>query len=841
MNLKEIFKPLLPHILVIVAFVALSFAYFSPLLEGKDLPQMDNTHAKGVSKELNDFEKANPGQESLWTNSLFSGMPSYQIKGGKVFNIFHFLQRVFRLEVLPYTTVSILFIYLLGFYVLLISLKLDIWLSFAGALGFAFASFNFIVIGAGHLLQAYAIAYMAPVVAGVLLIYNKKYWQGAIITILGLGLEVSYNHPQIVYYLFFIVLVIVAVKFIYSILEKQLKGFFIASAILAGSALLAVLPNISNLWTTSEYSKYSIRGASELTAKSEKKESGLDRDYALAWSYGVPETFTVLIPNFQGGGSGGFDEKSETVKTLRNIGVQGAERIAQSLPAYWGDQPFTSGPVYFGAIICFLFIFSLFIVKGPEKWWLLAATILSIVLAWGKNFPLITDLFFYHFPMYNKFRTVSMILVIANITVPLLGFLGLKEMYEGKVNKDQGLKALKYSIGIVGGLILLFALVPGMFFSFSSSSDSTIVEQLKASKWPQDIINQLLGAMQSDRESMLRSDAFRSLFFVLVAGCLIWAYNAKKLKNVWFASLLAFFILIDMWQIDKRYINDKEFVSKKQAENPFVLSAADEFIKKDVDPDYRVLNLSQNVFNDAYTSYFHKSIGGYHGAKLRRYQDLIDRYLGSNVRALQQLIYAGTSADSIRLYLRSMPVINMLNTKFIIYNPEAMPIINFNALGNAWFVRDYNLVGNADEEISALGNFDPSGTAIIDKRFEPSISGLPQHGDSVQGSITLKQYKPNDLVYESKSPKNQLAVFSEIYYEKGWIAYIDNKPSPILRANYVLRSLMIPAGQHKIEFKFDPESFKTGKRVAYASSIAVILVVCGAFGKWVYSLKKKEK
>ncbi|MDP4188179.1 MAG: YfhO family protein [Bacteroidota bacterium] len=846
-QLQDLLKPLLPHILIGVLFIVISFVYFSPLMEGKELTQMDNIHAQGMSQELINFEKTHPGQDSRWTNSMFGGMPAYQIKGGPNHNVYLFFQRVLRLN-LPYTTVAIVFTLLLGFYILLLTLNVDKWISFAGALAFAFASYNFIIIGAGHITKAYAIAYMAPVIAGILLTYKKKYLAGGIFTAIALGIEISCDHPQILFYLFLTILLLVVVYFIYAIKEKELKNFFIASAILACSATLAVLPNTSMLWTTWEYGKESIRGKTELTQKkavdqqaNQQQSSGLDKDYALAWSYGKAETFTLLIPNFQGGGSEGFDEKSETYKTLQQAGVQSPENISRQLPAYWGEMPFTSGPVYFGAIVCFLFVLGLFLVKGPAKWWLLVVSILSIVLSWGKNAPMVTDFFFYHFPLYNKFRTVSMILVIANFAVPLLGFLALRDIFTNKIEKKKVIKALKYSLGIVGGITLIFALMSSLFFNFTSSQDTALSQQLKSSGWPDNLISQLLNAMQADRASMLRSDAWRSLIFILLGGGLIWAYVSKKIKSAWFTGALALLMLVDLWPIDKRYLNNDNFVTKRVAKNTFERSTADEFILKDTDPDYRVLNITRNPFTDGYTPYFHKSIGGYHGAKLRRYQDLIDGPLTRDIMALQQTLTGKVSQDTLAMVLHQLPILNMLNTKFIIYNPDAMPIINFNALGNAWFVKQYKLVNNADEEYAGLNNFDPSSQAIIDKRFKEVVSAIPESSaDTTKGTIKLLSYLPNDLVYESKSTKPQLAVFSEIYYAEGWNAFLDGKPVQHCRADYVLRAMPVPAGKHNIEFKFQPKSYDYGQKIALASSSLVVLLLLGLIGKMVYDKRKES-
>ncbi len=670
MNLKNILKPVLPHALIILGFIALSYAYFNPILLGKSLPQMDDIHSKGISHELVEYEKQHPGEHPMWTNSLFSGMPAYLIKGGPTFNIYSQLQRVIRLS-LPYTTIAIMFLLLLGFYLLLISLKVNKYLSIAGAIGFAFASFNIMIIGVGHITEAYAISFVPMVVAGFLMLFNKKYLAGGLLTIFSLGIEISFSHPQITYYCLLIILILFVVKFIYAFIEKDVKHFLIVACISGLALLLAILPNIVNLWTTYEYGKYTMRGGSILTQKdAEKKSTGLDKDYALSWSYGISESFSVLVPEIMGAGVKGFKENSETAAELQKDGLNEPERIAASLPVYWGDLPWTDATIYFGAIICFLFIFGLFVVKGADKWWILSAAILSFVLAWGKNFPLVTNIFFNHFPGFNKFRTVEMILVIANFAFPLLGFMALKNLIENKINKEEALKALKYSVIIIGGLLLIFILIPGWFFSFSGSGDNSLTQQLRASKWSGDMINGLISAMKDDRKSILQSDALRSLFFVAVSVGLIWALINKKINTIIFSFAIALFILIDMWMVDKRNLNNDSFVSKSDYQNQFVESTADASILKDPDPDYRVLNLTQSPFNDAFTSYFHKSIGGYHGAKMRRYQDLIEGPISNNIIQLQTVFQSKPTTEKLFESMKMLSTLNMLNTKYIIYNPE---------------------------------------------------------------------------------------------------------------------------------------------------------------------------
>ncbi|MGB9747393.1 MAG: YfhO family protein [Bacteroidales bacterium] len=834
----EILKPFREHIIILLAFVAISFLYFSPIFEGKQLRQMDYEHALGMSKELVDFEKTHPGEYSLWTNSMFGGMPAYQIKSGPVNNIYLGLQRFFRFG-MPYTTVAILFILLAGFYLLLVSLKMNRWICIAGALGFAFASYNIIIIAAGHISKAYAIGYFPLVFAGIFMIFRGKPYAGAIITAIALGIQISCNHPQITYYLFLSVLVYLVFELIYAVRGKLMKEFIRASVFLGIAAVLALLPNITSLWITYEYGKDTIRGPSELV-KDQPGTSGLDKDYALAWSYGKSETFTLLVPNFKGGGSEGFGVNSETAKVLRDAGVKDAAQIAASLPSYWGEQPFTSGPVYFGAVICFLFLLGLFIVPAKYKWWLVAASVLSILLSWGKNFEWFTDLFFYYFPMYNKFRTVSMILVIANFAFVLMAAFTLRELIQENLNRKKLLRSLQYSFYITVGLLLVFIVFPGFFFDFQSASDQNLFARLSAAGWPQDIINRLSSAMADDRASMLRKDAFRSLVFIALAAGSAWAFLANAIKAKYFLPGMIILILIDLWAVDKRYLNNDMFVRQNAAKNVFKPSKADEYILSDKDPDFRVLNLTRSVFNDGYTPYFHKSVGGYHGAKLRRYQDVIDSCLSREIAILQNGLSRISSFDQINALLENLPMINMLNTKYIIYHPDSPPLENTKRLGNAWFANNYTLVNGASEELAASCNQNSPHVPAVDQQFSDQLKAL-ESADTLNGpdSILLLHYQPNQLTYKASARSNRLAVFSEIYYSKGWEAYLDGKKTNYLRANYILRAMVIPAGEHEIEFRFEPRSFYMGRRIALAGSVLIVLLVLGV-GFYQIRFKKNQ-
>lgn len=805
------FRQALPYLSAIVIFIVISLTYFSPLLEGKKLKQQDITQFKGMSKEIVDFRDAT-GQEALWTNSMFGGMPAYQISVKYKGNVLRYVDQLMQLY-LPQPA-GMVFLYMIGFFILLLVLKVDKWLAIAGAIAFAFSSYLFIIFEAGHNSKAHAIGYMAPVLAGIILTYRGRYLAGGILAAIALSLELLTNHLQITYYLMLIAGVFVITELISSIRGKQLPGFAKATGMLIIASIFAVATNITNIWATYEYGKETIRGKTELTSEKSNRTSGLDKDYATGWSYGKMETFTLLIPNFNGGSSqGALSETSNTYKALKanNVDDNQAQKIIKALPLYWGTQPGVAGPVYIGAIIMFLFVFALFAVDNKFKWWLLAATILSILLSWGKNFMPLTNFFMHYVPGYNKFRAVSMTLVMAEFCIPLLAVLGLQKVFSGEIDKKKLLKYLYYSLGIAGGISLFFALVGSSIFDFISPSD----EQYK-SYFP----DWLIAAIREDRAAILSADAFRSLAFILLAGAAIWAMINEKIKMPVFFTALILLILVDMWSVDRRYLNNDSFVSKRVDAVPFQPSLADQIIMKDKDPDFRVFNQTVgNPFADASTSYFHKSLGGYHGAKLRRYQELIDYQLSKG----------------------NMNVYNMLNTKYFIVpdqkGGQPQMQINMQALGNAWFVNNAHMVNNADEELNALTDFVPNETAIYDKRFENQVKGHFISKDTL-GKISLTDYKPNHLVYKSETTKEQLAVFSEIYYKDGWNAYIDGKPAPYFRADYVLRAMIVPAGNHVIEFKFEPQIYKTGEKISLASSILLVLLAIGGIG---LMIKKKSE
>jgi len=814
-----------PIVSAIVIFFSISVVYFTPVIQGKVLEQHDMMVWKGASKEAADFKKET-GENTLWTNSMFSGMPTYLINNlsdGNQLKLIHRTINFFG----ALKPLSFLFLYLLGFFIALLAFGVNPWLSIVGALAFAFSSYFFIIIQAGHLTKAYAIGYMAPIIAGIYLAFNKKQLWGTILMAFFLSFQLLVNHLQITYYTFLIILVFGVSQVVNSIKEKQMRAFLKSMSYLTVGALLAIGTNFLSLSTVYDYGKDSIRGPSELTSEMHNKTSGLDKDYATGWSYGIFESLNVMVPNLMGGASqSDLGTKSETYKALKTMGQPNAKQIVKKMPTYWGDQPFTSGPTYIGALVVFLFVLGLFVVKGQLKWWLLTATVLSFMLAWGKNMMWFTDLFLDYFPGYNKFRAVSMTLVMAELTIPLLGILGLQRIISGDFDSQKIKKQLLYALSITGGVILLLILaLPSSSSAFVSASDTSIFGQNQV----------LLDAIRADRASLFRVDALRSLFFIIVGALAVWLFITKKIKQPVLLLVLALAIIIDLWTVDKRYLNNDSFVRESQTKNQFQPSVADKSILQDKSESYRVLNISVSTFNDATTSYFHKSIGGYHGAKMRRYQELISHYLAPEVQLFGAALQNSATQASVQQALSNMQMVNMLNGKYIIYNPKAPAIPNSFANGNAWFVSDYRIVDNADEEIAALSGIDTKRTAIIDKRFKDRITDFTKDESA---KIDLVSYAPNYLVYQSEAKSNQMAVFSEIYYDKGWIAYIDGKEVPYYRANYVLRAMNIPAGKHKIEFKFEPAIYSTGIVVGIISSILLLLLFASGF---VYDKIKANK
>jgi hypothetical protein len=750
---------------------------------------------------------------------MFGGMPAWQISVEYKANLMRYIDKVVTLG-LPYPA-NYVFLYFLGFFVLLLVLRVNPWVSLAGAIAFALSSYFFIILGAGHTSKAHAIGYMAPVLAGIILAFRGKYWQGALLTAIALALEIKAGHLQITYYLLILIIVYGIFKLVEAIQQKQLPGFFKATGFLLIAALLATLTHSTNLWATYDYGKDSMRGTPELTNDQSNKSSGLDKDYITAWSYGIGETWSLMIPNAKGGASGLIGKNKALDKADRNY----RQSISQQ-STYWGDQPGTSGPVYVGAIVLFLFVLGLFVVNTNLRWALLAATILSIMLAWGKNFMPLTDFFIDYFPGYNKFRAVSMILVIAELTIPLLAFLALDKIIKNPDLIRRNMKAFYVSLGLTAGLILVFYITPSTFFSFLSNYEETQFRSMMQGKDAGQVAL-FMTSLEDVRIAIFRADALRSLLFVVAAAALVLAFSYGKIKTVWVLAGIALLVIADMTLVNQRYLNNDNFVRARQVDTPFAPMPADRQILQDKDPDFRVLDLTKSTFNDASCSYFHKSIGGYHGAKLQRYQDLIEHYIQAEIGTITKTFSGqGMTFEKILDMFKELQILGMLNTRYIIYSPDAQPLFNTSAFGHAWMVNDFKLVKNADEEIAALGKNDLTQTAIVDEKFSDQLNGKEFKTDRA-ATISLVSYAPNHLVYQFDSHADQMLVFSEIYYNKGWKAFIDGKESPYFRANYVLRAMVVPGGKHSIEFKFEPRVWVIGEMISFAASLLLLLLLLG--------------
>ena len=815
--MKDKLKKFFPHIAAIIFFLGLSLIYFSPVVfENKTLHQGDLENMTGWGKDLIDYHKET-GDYAFWSNSMFSGMPANFTYMPPFTNIFDHISRVFIFN-LPINHIGIVFIYLLGFYILLMSLGCKPLLSIVGAIAYAFTSYNLIIIEVGHVNKGLVMATMAPIIGGIILCYRKKYLWGIITTLIFTGINVAWGHQQISYYLILMIIILAIVYLVYAIKEKTLKDYFISSGILVVVATLGLAPSMGFLLSTADYAKDTMRGGSELqnrTETIEKKSSGLDIDYAFYWSYGKAETMTLLIPNFYGGRDkydiGINSEYFELYKKYASAAQ--ATQQSKNAPMYWGDQPGTASP-YAGAIICFLFLLGLFIVKGPEKWWLLGATILSIVLAWGKNFGL-NEFIFYHLPLYNKFRTPTMALSIAEVTMVTLAILALKDIFDNKENRKIYLKSIYISAGITGGLCLFFALLGSSLMTFSGYIDS-------AYQLPQELVT----ALVADRKSLLIADSWRSLAFIALATGALWYYINKKVKTTYLIAIIGILVFTDLWTVGKRHLNFDSFVEIKKTTKTLP-TEADNLILQDKDPNYRVYNMTPATFSESATSFFHKSIGGYSPAKLQRYQDIISYYLSGSLNP---------------------NILNMLNTKYLITSTQqgqqqVQP--NPHVLGNAWFVNELKWVDTPDEEITALNNFDPAQTAYIDKEWQSKLNGWEalQHEKDSTASIRLTDYaNPGNLFYESNSTMPHLAVFSEVHY-KTWHAYIDGKEAPVIRVNYILRGLEVPAGNHKIEFKCVDDIYLRGAMISKVSStiVGIVIFCLLGFAIWTSLKRKREK
>ena len=848
MNVKEILKKALPYVIIVAGFVVIAYAYAPQVLQGMVVNQSDISSWKGMSHEILEWNEGHPDDPALWTGSMFGGMPATQIsvpyKGDATTPLYDLL---FWGERPP----SYLIISLLGGFLLFLAFGVNPWLSAIGAIAVTFCSYNMQIIQVGHNTKMVAIAFMPWVLAALVYAYRRKALLGAVFFALALSFQIKANHPQITYYLAFIVFGYAIAELCGAVVaQRKMKAatppfretpvgrWLMASVLVLVGGLLGIATNANKLLPTYEYAEYTMRGGSELTHDEHNQTGdGLKLDYATAWSYGINEVPNLLIPNFNGGASSGeLSRGSATYKALQSMGASNIESLRKGMPLYWGPQPFTAGPMYLGAVSLFLFVFGLCVIRGRYKWWIAGVSALALLLAWGSHFMWFSELFFKYAPLYNKFRTVSMILVILQVTVPLMGILGVNAALFGKepLPEKKIKNGLLTALGVTGGISLLFALFPGLAGDFSSASDAAVFGA-------NDL---LISALQDDRRSLLRADAFRSLIFIVLAAGVFLAAWKRKLKALPAVAVIGVLLLADLWGVDKRYLNKEHFVTVRNFDAQFNPRPVDNAIHQDSDISYRVLDLSVNTFNDAIVSYHHKTVGGYSPAKLQRYQDLIDFHIAPEMSRLASDINAviptaSTIAD-LEEGLQYYPVLAMLNTKYIVIDGNSYPLTYGQRLGNAWFVERSRTAPTADAEMAALGQIDPGKEAVI---FDAQAAEgtAAEYPGAAEGSIVLKEYSPNRLCYEVSAAARGLAVFSEIYYPAGWRAFIDGEEVPILRADYTLRALLIDEGSHEVEFVYDPGSFTIGRNISLASSLVIILALAGCIlYSFFYGHKKRQ-
>lgn len=800
------------YLLALVLFIGLALIYCKPVLSGKVLQSGDNTNA--VCNQQN----GHYGEYSWWNGSLFSGMPSYQIGGG-VYKSNQVLSVVYHVIYRDMNNpVWVLFYYFLCFFILLRCFGVKPSLSIAGAIAIALSSYFLVIIAAGHYTKTTTLTFIPLVMGGFYLIYRKRYWLGAIFVTLFTCLGLT-DHPQMSYYIFLMMGLCFLAELVIHAREKRWKDFVLATVIFLASLGIGIGTTSSSIFANAEYTRETMRGGhSDLVREGDAAEdantNGLDIAYATQWSYGIDESFSFLIPGFKGGSSVyPLGPSSNTYKTARAMGIpaKAAQDFVRAIPMYWGDQPFTAGNVYMGAIVCFLFLLGCLIVPGPYKWALILSTLFSVMLAWGSNCMWLTEFFFKYFPFYNKFRAVSSILIVAEFAMPLLGFLALKALTDGTVSREKAKKSILTASGVTAGLCLFFALFGKSIYSFIGPGDDAFAGQLPV---------KIYDAIVADRAALLTGDAWRSFLFIVAAAVLIFLYNEKKLKLVPLAAGLGVLILADMWPVDKRYFNDSNFVSPKARQAVFDKQPWEEILLQDPDPHFRIMNLTTNTFNESRSNYWLKSVGGYHAAKLRRYQDLIDEHLSQG----------------------NMPVIGMLNAKYLIVpdeNNQPTPQLNPYALGNAWFVGDILVVDNANQESDALNTIDLENTAVVDRQFAGFVKD-PHPGIAPDASVELTYFRPKKVEYDSHSSADGTIVFSEIYYPYGWKASIDGQPVDHFRANYTLRALNVPAGDHHITFIFDPDSVRKGDTIALTCIIAMYLLILAAIATGCIRLSRNK-
>ena len=819
-NMQSSIKKCLPDVLAVLLFVVLAFAYFFPAdIEGRILYRHDASAGRGAGQEGIEYLQKT-GERSRWTNALFGGMPTYQMAPS--YGSTDLLTKaIYAYHLWLPENVWFVFAYLLGFYILLRAFDFRQHLAALGSIIWAFSTYFLIIIAAGHIWKVWALAYLPPMIAGIVLAYRGKYLWGLLLTAVFSAFEINANHVQMSYYYLFIILFMVIAWLVEAIRQQQMARFLKATAVCIAGAAIGVCVNLSNLYHTWQYSKESMRGKSELVKANNANQtsSGLERDYITQWSYGIGETWTLLIPNTKGGASMPLSQNETAMKHADENYVS----IYQQIGQYWGEQPGTSGPVYVGAFVVMLFILGLFIVKGPMKWALLAATVLSILLSWGKNFMGFTDFFLDYVPMYDKFRTVASILVIAEFTIPLLAMMALKKIFDEPELMKPRMKYVGISFLLTGGIALLFSLMPSAFFSgFVSTSELHALQSL-----PPEHVQPIIANLTEMRQAMFTSDAMRSFYIVLVGTGILLAFMYGKLKKEWAIGIILVLCLVDLWTVNKRYLNDEMFVPKSEREAPQQKTQTDELILRDQTLDYRVLNLASNTFNENETSYYHKSIGGYHAAKLRRYQEMIEQYINPEMQALFGAV-SEAAGDMTQVNGDSIcPVLNMLNTRYFIFPLEGgqtVPIQNPYAYGNAWFVDKLDYVNNANEEMAAVGKIDLRHQAVADVKFKAQLGeAVEQDTASV---VTITSYEPNRLTYDVNSGKGGVLVFSEIYYPE-WTATVDGQPVELGRVDYLLRAIQIQPGKHQVELSFFPKSVSTTETIAYVAIVLLILTLLG--------------
>lgn len=829
--MKPILKKLIPYIAVIAGFLVLSYAYAPEVLQGKIVNQSDISSWRGMANETITYNEAHPDDKTLWTGSMFSGMPTFSISTKYEGNM---LDPLYKYMFWGHRPPSYLFISLVGAFLLMLAFGANIWLAVAGAVAVTFCSYNMEIIQVGHNSKMVAIAFMPWALAALVYSYRKNALIGSALFAIAIAFQIKANHPQITYYLAIIIFGYAIAELCGAIKAKKLPSFIKTSVMVLVGGLLGIATNANMLIPTYEYSKYTMRGGSELSADEDVKTGGLKIDYATNWSYGINEMPNLMIPNYNGGSSSGtLDRNSNTYKVLKGR-YQGAEQLIRQLPSYWGPQPFTAGPMYMGAVSVFLFVLGLILVRDRYKWWIVGVTAIAVMLSWGSHFMWFSEIWFKHVPMYNKFRTVSMILVILQMTIPIMAILGVKELFATEPTKENSrkmLKSLAIATAITAGFCLIVGLVPSLAGSFVSSSDASL---------PGDITS----ALQQDRQALLSNDAFRSLGLILATAAILWiSAIAGKIKPIIAYAAIAVLILGDLWTVDRRYLNKSHFFNQKEFNSQYAERPVDKLIHEDTDPSFRVLDVSVNTFNDAIVSYHHKTIGGYSPAKLQRYQDLIDYYIAPEMsqltKDLNSAIKGAETISDIEKGFGYYPVLSMLNMRYVVFDGNNPPARYDKALGNAWFVSKAIAAGNADEEIALLSSIDPAESAVIYTGSGAKATAKPV---SENDRIELTSYAPNKLEYSYSSANGGLAVFSEIYYPAGWTATIDGKDElEILRANWTLRALDLPAGNHSLTFTFRPESYYTGKTISLCTSLAIWVALLAAIAGQVLTGRKKKE